>query len=114
MIVCRCVIDLGIHYVYTIQTCALFSPAASLMAAEATTKHTINATFPGDILTVVSHHLLVEDEAALLLDVQSHTLVQPCMCKHANWAGNVTEECLATMHCLALKPYAWHDASIFV
>ena len=90
MIVCRRVIDVGTYYVCTNQTCALFSPAVSLMAAEATMKHTINTTFPGDILTVVSHHLLVEDEAALLLDVQSHTLVQPCMCKHAKLAGSMT------------------------
>ena len=61
--------NLGIHHVCTIQTCALFSPATSLMVAEATMKHTVNTTFPGDILTVVSHHLFVENEAALLLDV---------------------------------------------
>ena len=83
MTACRCVIDLGIHYICTIQTCALLSPAVPLIAAEATTMHTINTTFPGDIFTVVSHHLLVEHEAVLLRDVQSHTLIQPYMCKHA-------------------------------
>ena len=34
------------------QTCGLFSPAVSIMATEATIKHTINTTFLVDILAV--------------------------------------------------------------
>lgn len=49
------------------QTCGLFSPAVSIMATEATIKHTINTTFLVDILAVVSHHPLAEHETCKLL-----------------------------------------------